>query len=257
MAKFDAVSLSILLPTYNEAEHIASFIAETARQVKEHFTCSFFEILVIDDDSPDRTWEAAEASGVPEARVIRRTGVRGLASALAEGAAAARGDIVAWMDCDFSQPPSSLPQLVAAVLTGWDVAVNSRYVGCGGDIRKGRFAWIQMVLSALFNHLARAALGNPFRDYTSGFIAIRRDALLEIGIHGDYGEYFIGLIARAYGLGKKVIELPYTLGTRRSGDSKTFTGPWDILTRGCQYLGGLAHARRGARRLRRQGPQSP
>jgi dolichol-phosphate mannosyltransferase len=250
MAQFDNVSLSILLPVYNESEHIVFFIRTVKEEIEKCFTCSFFEILVIDDNSPDFTWKITEESGIPAVRVIRRMEDRGLARSLADGAEAARGHIVAWMDCDFSQPPSYLPQLIAAVLAGWDIAVNSRYVGCGGDFRKGKYTRLQKLLSSLFNGLAHIVFGYPFYDYTSGFIAIKKETLNELGIFGDYGEYFVDLIARAHAQGKRIIELPYPLETRVSGNSKTFACSSDIFKRGMQYLGQLFKTVRIIRKIK-------
>jgi dolichol-phosphate mannosyltransferase len=94
-------------------------------------------------------------------------------------------------------------------------------------------------------------LGYPFYDYTSGFIAIKNETLAEIGICGDYGEYFVDLIARGSALGKRIVELPYRLETRNSGDSKTFARPSDIVKRGEQYLGQLMKTARAIKKIKK------
>src|SRR5688500_5538138 len=96
--------LSVILPTYNEADNIVPLIEEVRRAVGDA------EIVVVDDDSPDGTWRRVEEAR-PEVRLLRRVGRRGLTSAIREGIQASRGERVAWMDCDFSTPPEVLPRL--------------------------------------------------------------------------------------------------------------------------------------------------
>ena len=112
------MTASVVLPTYNEREVIVGVVAEILDAVGD------VEVLVVDDDSPDRTWEvvAGAFAGDPRARVLRRVGRRGLASAIAEGVTETKGDVVVWMDADGSMPPDVIPRLVAATVAA-DVAV--------------------------------------------------------------------------------------------------------------------------------------
>jgi dolichol-phosphate mannosyltransferase len=231
--------VSVLMPTYNEAGNIQALIQETTLALKQAAAADF-EIIVIDDDSPDRTWEkAAEAEGVDPARVriIRRMENHGLTASLREGIAAARYEIVVWMDCDFSHPPEKIPQMLFMIGQGFDVAVNSRYVVGGGEDRSGKGGATQLVLSRLLNWGIRFMLKPSFSDYTSGFVAVRRSVLDEFELRGDYGEYFIDFIYRVIRSRRvRVCELPYVAPPRRSGESKTGSSFAAYLRRGWKYI---------------------
>ena len=101
------------------------------------------KILVVDDDSADRTWEKAQTTpGLDPShlRVIRREGDHGLTASLREGIRAARHDVVVWMDCDFSHPPAKIPQMLYMLDEGYDVVANPRYARGGGEDRIGNHA---------------------------------------------------------------------------------------------------------------------
>lgn len=235
-ARFDDISLTIVMPTYNEAGNIVPLIRATLDEVRAHFSCRFLEVLVVDDNSPDETWRLAGETGDPAVRVIRRMNDHGLRKSIEQGVNEAKGDIVLWMDCDFSHPPRYIPQLVACVCVGFDIAVNSRYVASGEDVREGKGTWLQRILSWQLNHLTWLMLGQAFRDYTSGFIAAKTAVIRDLGMNGDYGEYFIDLIYRAVRKGYRVIELPYRNEPRAAGESKTGSNIVDYARRGVNYL---------------------
>lgn len=236
------MKVSVILPTYNEAGNIAPLVHDILASLKEYET----EVLVVDDDSPDGTWRiAGQIEACPgQVRVVRRRQDRGLVASLTEGIGLSGGDVVCWMDADFSMPPEALPALVRAVTGGADIAVGSRYVAGGSDGRDD--VPLHRFLSRIVTALASRLLVPRFRDYTSGFIAARRGALDELlPLEGDYGEYFIALIFRAFHKGFRVIELPYTCRPRRTGESKTATSWPGFLTRGWGYLRLIARLRSG------------
>jgi dolichol-phosphate mannosyltransferase len=222
-------AVSVVLPTFNERGHIVDLITAIERVLPAET-----EIVVVDDDSPDGTWQAVQdyAASHPSVRLLRRIGRRGLTSAFNEGIALSTGDVVCWMDCDFSMPPEKLPDLVRATQVT-DLAVGSRYVRGGADVGHSLMA---LTFSRAINIFAGALLGFYVHDYTSGFIAVRRRVLDAIPLRGDYGEYFIDLMARANRMGYTVTEVPYTCVPRRSGESKTGTNAWGYLTRGAKYI---------------------
>lgn len=231
--------VSVLLPTYNEAGHIQDLIRGTA-QALIAAGIQEYEIIVIDDDSPDQTW--AEAERTPGANlgrisVLRRVRDHGLTASLREGIRAAKHEVVVWMDSDFSHPPEKIPQMLYMINQGFDVVVNSRYAIGGGEDRSGKGGAIQLVLSRLLNWGVRFVLKPSFSDYTSGFIAVRREVLDEYDLRGDYGEYFIDFIYRVVrGQKFRVCELPYFAPPRRSGVSKTGTTIGQYFRRGSKYL---------------------
>jgi dolichol-phosphate mannosyltransferase len=223
-------SVSVILPTYNEGETIAPLILEI-QDVLEGGA----EIIVVDDDSPDRTWAQVEQIGKGDSRVrlIRRTGKRGLTLSLAEGVAAATCPIVVWMDSDFSHPPDAIPGLIAAINKGYDLAVASRYVR-GGQDRRG--LPLHSLLSRIITTTASVLLHRSFRDYTSGFAAAKRELFTNVQFVGDYGEYFIALVHQAFRQGFRVVEVPYINVPRKAGSSKTASSLWGFVRRGAPYL---------------------
>jgi dolichol-phosphate mannosyltransferase len=166
-------------------------------------------------------------------RLLSRTGRRGLVSALREGIGRAQGEVIVWMDADFSHPPSLIPRMLDEIEKGRDLAVASRYVPGGSDRRDQR---LHRCLSRIITRLASLALDGSFGDYTSGFIAIRRSALDAIRLEGDYGEYFISLVYQAIRNGYGVTEVPYANAPRRAGRSKTASSAFGFARRGRKYL---------------------
>jgi dolichol-phosphate mannosyltransferase len=202
------------------------------------------EIIVVDDDSPDRTWEGVEAFGQkePRVRLLRRIGRKGLTSALQEGINLSKGRYVFWMDCDFSMPPDKIPVLMQA-LEDHDIAMASRYIPGGEE--KGHSP-LGSFLSRAICSLASRVLSPAIKDYTSGYIGMRREVLQSLPLRGDYGEYFIELIYKAYKKGYRIKEIPYRCLPRRSGESKTATDLWGYLKRGRKYLTTIVRLRFGS-----------
>ena len=227
--------LSIILPTYNESENILLVIAAIEQTLELPY-----EIIVVDDNSPDLTWKivAEYAQMHAQVKLVHRIDERGLTSALNAGIKHASGKYILWMDVDMSMPPDRIPALLAAIESGADVAVGSRYVKGGGDARAVNFLLtVQLMLSKLLSILGGWFLGCRFRDWSSGFIVVKREFLEDYALLGDYGEYFIALI---YHLIKRrraiVVEVPYVLTPRERGESKTATNLWGFVKRGHKYL---------------------
>ncbi len=208
-------AVSVIVPTYNERDNITPMITAALELLPKA------EIIVVDDDSPDGTAREVESSWShdPRVRLLRRMDERGLASALADGVAAARGERVAWLDADFNMEPSFLRALLEALDTA-DVAVASRYVPGGGDARASR---LRVWGSVAANLVARALLGGQVRDYTSGLMAARREVFERVPLRRDcrHGDYCIDFLYRAYRAGMRVRELPSWCLERRSGETKT------------------------------------
>ncbi len=226
----ESFSLTTILPTYNERENIPILIAGILAAVQTPV-----KVLVVDDNSPDGTWQVVEeiAAREPRVRLIRRTTGRGLTSAIWAGIRAADTDAVSWMDCDLAMPPEAIPALLGRLNAGADVAVGSRYVRGGKDVGHGFMA---RAFSVTINTYASLLLGWGVRDYTSGFIAARRAVFDKIALTGDYGEYCINLLARAQRLGLRVEEVPYVCGARLHGESKTGANVGDYLRKGWKYV---------------------
>ena len=227
----------MLLPTLNEAENIVPLLERTLAAVPD-----VHEILVIDDASADGTADLAERfareRGEARVRVVRRPADPGLTKSLAHGARLATGDVLVWMDCDLSMPPEDVPRLLDAIARGYDLAVGSRFAPGGRQKPLGapRDPVVGVILSTALNLALRAFLEPRFRDWTSGFIAVRRGVVCDLGLRGDYGEYFMDLLYRALRAGYRVLEVPYEIRPRAAGKSKTATGVGGFLRRGSKYV---------------------
>lgn len=214
--------ISVLAPTYNEAENIGPLITAILKEIPYET-----EVIVIDDNSPDETWRVAQemAKTDPRVRIERRMKDRGLTKSIRRGVELAKGDIVVWLDCDFSMPPAVIPLLIKEITeNGNDIAVGSRFIK-GGKQKKSGYSDSESRLAILCSSMGciitRILLFPSFYDYTSGFISIKKDVLQQIPLRGDYGEYFIDLIVRAKLLQYTIIEIPYICEKRKAGESKT------------------------------------
>ncbi len=227
--------VSVILPTYNEKENIVPLIQTILQTVGGES-----EIVVVDDDSPDGTWMKVDelAKNQKNITLLRRMDKKGLVSAINDGIASSTGDIVIWMDCDFSMPPEEIGNLLACIDQGYDVAVGSRFVRGGGVeiVTESQDTLMAYLMSFTLNKFIQTVLGHSFKDYTSGFIAIKRNVLEEIPLQGEYGEYFIDLIYRAIKKEYRVIEIPYLCKARKMGVSKTGTRPSHYLKKGLKYI---------------------
>lgn len=232
--------VSVVLPTYNEAGNIVDLCLAI-----HHAITQPHEIIVVDDNSPDGTsrliQELVTSGSCPGLRLETRLTDRGLTKSIQRGIDLSQGDTVVWLDCDFSMPPEIIPQLLGKIEAGYDVAVASRFIA-GGKYKEsnrwfgGEESRAAILLSRFLNWFLRHALFASFTDYTSGFIAIRRDVLQKIRLNGDYGEYFIDLLFRAILMGHPFIEIPYVNIPRRAGESKTGTSFRHLFRRGLPYL---------------------
>mgnify|MGYP005841260609 FL=1 len=234
------MDITLILPTYNERDNIVPLIQRALRALADYQT----EVLVVDDDSPDGTWQVVSQLAEQDERVrlIRRTQERGLTSAILTGIDAAHGAWVGWMDCDLSMPPEQLPLLAAELARGADIAIGSRYVPGGRDVGHG---WIGLAFSRTINLMASLLLGWRIKDYTSGFILARRQVFERIRLRGDYGEYCIDMLYRARRAGFRIVEVPYTCVPRTAGQSKTATHPLGYVKRGWKYVVTILYLRFG------------
>ena len=228
--------VSVILPTYNEKDNVLPLILGIQNQLNNQE----YEVIVVDDDSPDGTWRIVQELEERDDRIhiLRRCGRSGLVSAISEGIDLSSGDVVVWMDADLSMPPEKIKDLLGKIDDGYDLSVASRYVPGGGMviIEKSQDSFLAIFLSLFMNVVIQRMLDPSFKDYTSGFVAVRRKVLEDIELRGDYGEYFIDFIYRAIKKGYKIAEVPYVCGARKYGVSKTGTNIVQYLYRGRKYL---------------------
>jgi dolichol-phosphate mannosyltransferase len=215
--------LLVVIPTYNEADSIASIVAATRAAAPDT------HLLIVDDASPDGTGELADAIAAADSavRVLHRSGKDGLGRAYLAGFAEAIAQgytFVAEMDADGSHDPAELPAMLTLARDGADLIIGSRWVPGGRIENWPRF---RQAISRLGNAYARAALRSRIRDITAGFRIIRCATLesthLErIASHG-YG-FQIELAWRIESAGGRVVEHPITFVERTAGRSKMHAG---------------------------------
>ena len=208
----------VILPTFNEAANLERLVERVMR-------AGPFDVLIVDDHSPDGTGEIADqlASERPgTVAVLHRSGKLGLGTAYVAGfrhALARHYDRVFEMDADFSHDPSCLPILCAA-LADADVVLGSRYVAGGGT--RHWPMWRRM-LSQGGSLYAATVLGLPFRDLTGGFKGFRAcvlDALDLDAIESNGYAFQIEVTYRSYQRGFRIVEQPILFTDRRLGRSK-------------------------------------
>ncbi|MGA9534052.1 MAG: polyprenol monophosphomannose synthase [Anaerolineales bacterium] len=214
-------SITIVIPTYNEAENLPILAAELwALQLDN------LHILVVDDASPDGTGQVADdlsARQPQRLQVIHRTGKLGLGTAYLTGFQAALdsgAEIVGQMDADFSHSPSFLPDMLDA-LEEADAVIGSRYVE-GGEIDE-RWGIGRLMLSSFGNLYARTILGLRARDATGGFRLWRRGTLLGMPLDRVRSNGYVFQVEITYiaeRLGYRLAERPIYFEERRLGQSK-------------------------------------
>jgi apolipoprotein N-acyltransferase len=206
-----------ILPTYEERQTIE-------RVVRGVLATPGVDVLVVDDSSPDGTGEIVRAIAADENRVrlLERAAKSGLASAYLEGfrIAVDEGyDVAIEMDSDLSHDPAELPRLLEAA-DRCDLVVGSRYIR-GGSVTD--WSRSRVLLSRGGNGYARAMLGLPIHDATSGYRVYRRrllETLLERPFAAEGYGFQIELVSRAQLAGARVGEAPITFREREAGYSK-------------------------------------
>lgn len=220
-------TVSIILATYNERENIL----DTIRSIFEHVKESV-EVIVVDDDSDDKTWDLVEQQDDPRIVTIRRVDTRGLASAFNRGIIESRGRIVGWMDADMCMPPYLLPEMIRKLDT-YDLVVGSRYAPGGIDDR----SLLRVISSRLINGLAGLVLGFGIKDYDSGFVVLRRSVFDKVSIiPTGYGAYFMEFLYTCRKKGLTIFEVPYVFRDRAKGVSKSAPSLYRFLKTGMQYV---------------------
>lgn len=218
--------VSIVLPTYNERENICDLIDAIDRALTPSGLA--WEVLVVDDSSPDGTADAVRRRYGPAGPVKLhvRSSDKGLAKSIRYGLEQAAGRTLVVMDTDFNHDPAMIPQMVD-LLRYYELVIGSRFVMRGGMEDTTRYR-----MSLLYNVFIRSLFHTQIQDNLSGFFAVRRETLFQLQPKFDrifygYGDYFIRLLLLAWRSNWKILEVPVFYILRRHGESKT--GFWDIF----------------------------
>jgi dolichol-phosphate mannosyltransferase len=211
------VRLSLVVPTCNESANIRPFL-ETLRENLDPLLAHRYEVIVVDDNSPDGTFETAStmAPEYPQLRLMRRTGERGLSSAVIRGWQVARGEILGTINADFQHPPSVFPEMMQKMESA-DLVVATRY-GSGGSV--GSFAPHRKLLSVCARRLGGLLIPEVFgrvTDPLSGFYLFRRRSIEGIELRPAGFKTLIEILGR--GSIERVAECGYRMQSRRGGQS--------------------------------------
>lgn len=210
--------LTVVVPTFNEADNLSPLVGELTQALDG----IDWEVLFVDDDSPDGTAERARALAQqnPRVRCLQRIGRRGLASACIEGMLASSAPCLAVMDGDLQHDPALLRPMLETLRGGeTDIVVGSRHLDGGGV---GDFSAYRQWVSRVGDRLSRAVLKTRLTDPMSGFFMLTRPALmvcLRNGVSAIGYKLLVDLFASAP-RPLRVVELPYTFRSRVAGDSK-------------------------------------
>jgi len=228
------VEVSIIIPTFNERENIKKLIPRIDRTL-----CGYdYEIIVVDDSSPDGTALTAKelACNYP-VRVIVRPEKSGLASAVVEGFRNTEGECIGVIDADLQHPPERIKDFMHAVFNGYDIAVGSRYID-GGKIEG--WGWFRYMVSK-----GAILLSSPLtsvKDPVSGYFFLRRKVIEGVSLNSQGFKILLEILVK--GNYDRVMEIPYIFKLREEGESKLGIGEYASYLRLLYRLYGFKLKRR-------------
>ena len=212
-----STTLTVVVPCYNERANVAPMV----KALDAALAGLAWEVVFVDDDSPDGTAAAAReiARTDPRVRCIRRVGRRGLSSAVIEGALSSSADYVAVIDGDLQHDETRLPLMLEAVAAGADMAVGSRHVE-GGD-SSGLSSPLRVKLSETGIRVAQLVTKTTITDPMSGFFLLRRGLFEQLAsrLTGQGFKILLDLIL-ASPQKLNIVEIPYKFRPRTAGVSK-------------------------------------
>ncbi|MDJ0600136.1 MAG: glycosyltransferase [Crocosphaera sp.] len=213
------LKFSLVLPTYKEAGNIQD-IVKILTHLLDQSIQGDYEIIVVDDNSPDHTWKLALelTSDYPQLRVMRRIEEKGLSTAVIRGWQVARGDILGVIDADLQHPPEVLQQLLGEMDRGADLAVASRHVEGGGV---SQWSIIRRFLSRgaqLLGLMILPEVIGRLSDPMSGYFMVRRSAIAGKPLSPVGYKILIEVTAR--GKIRWLAEAGYVFRERQAGESK-------------------------------------
>lgn len=212
--------VSVVLPTYNESGNIIDLVKAIIQQIPAVYD---YEIIVVDDNSPDNTYGLVREAfqGNPRVVPVLRTVDRGFAKSIREGIERASGDRIVVMDTDFTHDPAEIPKLLH-VGEVYDIVSASRFCP-GGNMQDVT----HYIASMLYNWALRVVLRTQVQDNLGGYFTMRKAAILRLpldGIFFGYGDYFFRLIHYGQRQGMSIVEIPAVYRIRYAGTSKSNFG---------------------------------
>ena len=217
--------ISIILSTYNEAYIIDQTVKAILNKINN------VEIVLVDDNSTDGTFEKINNLNNPNIKLFSRTS-RGLASAFLLGLINTEGDVVGWFDSNMPSLIEKVPEMLRELEEN-DLVILSRFVPGGKDERSKH----RVLSSQIINYICRIFLGSEIKDYTSSvFLMNRKNLKSAVPICYGHGEFFIEFLYRLKKQGVKIKEIPYTHPPDYEGMSKTASNIFRFIKLGIDYI---------------------
>jgi dolichol-phosphate mannosyltransferase len=209
--------LSVIIPTFNERDNVIALF----RRLQAALAGVAFEVVIVDDNSPDGTWQIVRALAREDSRVrcIRRIGRRGLSGACIEGILASSAPYAAVIDADLQHDETQLPKMLKLLQGGeFDLVVGSRYIEGGSA---ASFDRQRAGFSALATAVAKRVLRVEIADPMSGFFMIRRENIEQLApkLSTQGFKILLDIVATSRGH-LRIKEIPYSFGSRLHGESK-------------------------------------
>ena len=216
MAVFESPVVAVIVPTYNEVKNVAKLAA----RLTDVLANVAFEVIFVDDHSPDGTSDAVRSLGQADARIrcIERIGRRGLSTAVIEGVLATSAEFAVVIDGDMQHDETVIPNILAELQDGADLVVGSRYVEGGGT---GDWSDARLKSSQFATRLSRMLNAGDLSDPMSGFFGLRTQMLRDRAenLTGTGYKILLDIVATP-GADINVREVPYEFRSRQEGESK-------------------------------------
>jgi dolichol-phosphate mannosyltransferase len=226
------LKLSLVIPTFNERKNIGTLVAQLTGLL-DPVLGDDYELIVVDDDSPDRTWELALelAATQPKLRVMRRQGEKGLSTAVIRGWQVARGEVLAVIDADLQHPPEVTVKLWKEIEGNADLVVGSRHVDGGGV---SDWSLLRRILSRgaqLVGLMFLPGVLGRVSDPMSGYFMVRRRAIADVVLSPLGYKILVEVIGR--GRIRWIAEVGYVFRERTEGESKV---TWHVYASYLRHL---------------------
>lgn len=213
-ADYQQLEVSIVVPTYNERENLPLLVQKMSESLKD----VKYELIIVDDNSPDGTGKLADelTKKLENLKALHRMEKKGLATAVVYGLKYARAPTVCVMDADLQHPPEKIPELLAEINGGADIAIASRYVQKGGVKKWGKR---RRFISKGAEFLSRLTVPRVqgLTDPLSGFFAFKQEVVSGAKLNPVGFKILLEILVK--GTWQKIAEVPYVFGKRAHGKS--------------------------------------